>query len=254
MPEVTGSATTPDAATPVAAATDSAPRSDKMELIQQMPSGSVGIVYQARNPKLNRVVALRQMQVPDWLDDADDLIKRILAEARSANGLAHANIAQVLTGGYKGFTVFVSAEFVEGKYLREHVSGATPGLPEVMVLARQLCAAIDYAHGKQVVHYALNFGNIKMLPYATLKILDFGVLRDKNLYAPTPAKRLENEHYLSPEQVKGRSVDRAANLFSAGVILYELFTTRNPFPRRHPGEVDPNLTQVHPLPPHTPHS
>jgi len=147
-----------------------------MELLQQMPPGSVGIVYQARNPKLNRVVALRQMQVPDWLDDADDLIKRILAEARSANGLAHANIAQMLTGGYKGFTVFVSAEFVEGKYLREHVNSATPGLPEVMVLARQLCAATDYAHGKQVVHYALNFGNIKVLPDGTLKLLDVTTL------------------------------------------------------------------------------
>ncbi len=225
-----------------------------MELLQQMPPGSVGIVYQARNPKLNRVVALRQMQVPDWLDDADDLIKRILAEARSANGLAHANIAQILTGGYKGFTVFVSADFVEGKYLREHVNGATPGLPEVMVLARQLCAAIDYAHGKQVVHYALNFGNIKVLPDGTLKILDFGVLRDKNLYAPTPAKRLENEHYLSPEQVKGRSVDRAANLFSAGVILYELFTTRNPFAGRHLGEVDRNISEVDTIPANTAHS
>src|SRR6266850_1811031 len=106
MSEVTGSATTPDAATPVAAADEAAPRSDKMELIQQMPAGSVGIVYQARNPKLDRVVALRQMQVPDWLDDADDLIKRILAEARSAKALGHAGIAQMLTGGYKGFTVF----------------------------------------------------------------------------------------------------------------------------------------------------
>src|SRR5258708_40001720 len=102
MSEVTGSATTPDAPTPVATATDAAPRSDKMELLQQMPPGSVGIVYQARNPKLNRVVALRQMQAPDWLDDADDLIKRILAEARPANVLAHADIPQLLTRSSQG--------------------------------------------------------------------------------------------------------------------------------------------------------
>ncbi|MFI5104700.1 MAG: protein kinase, partial [Terriglobales bacterium] len=225
-----------------------------MELIQQMPAGSVGIVYQARNPKLDRVVALRQMQVPDWLDDADDLIKRILAEARSANGLAHANIAQMLTGGYKGFTVFLSAEFVEGKYLRDHVNGANPGLPEVMALARQLCAAVDYAHGKQVLHYALNFGNIKVLPDGTLKLLDFGVLRDKNIFAPPPAKRLENEHYLAPEQVKNRPVDHAANMFSLGTILYELFTTRNPFAGRHLGEVDRNITDVDTIPASSAHS
>ncbi|MBZ5524089.1 MAG: PEGA domain-containing protein [Acidobacteriia bacterium] len=254
MPETTGTATPPDATPSSASAAEAAPRSDKMELIQQMPAGSVGVVYQAKNPKLDRVVALRQMQVPDWLDDADDLIKRILAEARSANGLAHPSIAQMLTGGYKGFTVFLSAEFVEGKYLRDHVNSTNPGLPEVMALARQLCAAVDYAHGKQVLHYALNFGNIKVLPDGTLKLLDFGVLRDKNIFAPPPAKRLENEHYLSPEQVKNRPVDRAANMFSLGTIVYELFTTRNPFAGRHLGEVDRNITDVDTIPASSAHS
>jgi len=225
-----------------------------MELMQQMPAGSVGIVYQARNPKLDRVVALRQMQVPDWLDDADDLIKRLLAEARAANGLAHANIAQMLTGGYKGFTVFLSSEFVEGKYLRDHMNSANPGLQDVMALGRQLCAAIDYAHGKNMLHYGLNFGNIKVLPDGSLKVLDFGVLRDKNVYAPPPAKRLENEHYLSPEQVKNRPVDRAANLFSLGTIMYELMTTRNPFAGRHLGEVDRNITDVDTIPASMSHS
>ncbi|HWZ44629.1 MAG TPA: PEGA domain-containing protein [Candidatus Saccharimonadales bacterium] len=254
MPEPTGPITTPDATVATAPAAEAGSRSDKMELIQQMPAGSVGIVYQSRNPKLNRVVALRQIQVPDWLDEAENLIKLVLSEARSASGLSHVNIASMLTGGFKGFTVFLSAEFVEGKFLRDHVNSANPGLQDVMVLARQLCAAIDYAHSKQALHYALNFGNIKLLPDGTLKILDFGVLRDKNIYAPPPAKRLENEHYLSPEQVKARPLDRASNMFTVGAMVYELFTTRNPFAGRHLGEVDRNITDVDTIPASSAHS
>src|SRR5436305_11005218 len=121
-----------------------------------------------------------------------------------------------------------------------------PGLPEIMALAKQLCAALDYAHEKKVFHHALNPANIKVLPGGTLKILDFGLLREKHLYSPIPAKRLENEHYVSPEQLRGKPIDRTANLFSVATILYELFTTRNPFAGKHLGEVDRNITDVEP--------
>src|SRR5947209_3524461 len=227
------------------ASADGAPRTNRVELLQQL-TGTIGTVYKARNPKIDRLVALRQIQVPEWLDDVNELIKRMMEEARAANVLDHPGIARLYTGGFKEFTVFLTSEFIEGPTLREYISGKNPGLPEIMALAKQLCAALDYAHEKKVFHYALNPANIKVLPGGTLKILDFGLLREKHLYSPIPAKRLENEHYVSPEQLKGKPVDRTANLFSVATILYELFTTRNPFAGKHLGEVDRNIIDIEP--------
>jgi serine/threonine-protein kinase len=246
MAEATGATTSAPPA-------ESGPRTDRLELLQQC-GGTVGAVHKARNPKLNRVVALRQLQVPDWLDDAEDLIKRILADARNAGALDHPNIARLLTAGYKGFTVFLTSEFVEGQNIKDYVAAQKLGIPQIVGLARQLCLALDYAHEKKIVHYALTPSNLKVLPDGTLKILDFGLLREKQLYSPTPAKRLESEHYLSPEQIRNKPVDLVANLFSAATIIYELLTTRNPFAGKHLGEVDRNITDLEPTPASAAHS
>jgi serine/threonine-protein kinase len=240
MAEATG-ATTP------APSAESGPRTDRLELLQQY-GGTVGVVHKARNPKLNRVVALRQLQVPEWLDDAEDLIKRILTEARGAGALDRPNIARLYTAGYKGFTVFLTSEFVEGPNINEFVASQKLGVPQIVELGKQLCAALEFAHQKKILHYALNPANLKVLPNGTLKILDFGLLRDKQLYSPTPAKRLESEHYLSPEQLRNKPIDVRANLFSAASIIYELLTTRNPFAGKHLGEVDRNITDIDPAP------
>jgi eukaryotic-like serine/threonine-protein kinase len=132
----------------------------------------------------------------------------------------------------------MTSEFIEGQSLKELMAARIPEMPEVLALAKQLCAALDYAHDKGVFHHFLNPSNIKVLPDGTLKVLDFGLLRDKNLLSQTPAKKLENEPYLSPEEVKGKPPDRATNLFSAAAILYQLYTARSPFAGKHLGEVD----------------
>ena len=239
---------TADSATATATATSVAPRTDRLELVKELPKGSIGAVHQARNPQQNRNVVLRKFEVPEWLDDAADLMKKIVAEAKTASALDHPNIAKLYTCGYKDFTVFMTAEFIEGQTLRELMQKRQPELSEVLQLAKQLCAAIDAAHAKGVFHNFLNPYNIKIQPDGVLKVLDFGLLRDKNLMAQTPAKKLENEPYLSPEQVKNKPVDRAANLFSIGIILYELYTARSPFHGKHLGEIDRAITDIDPHP------
>src|SRR5260221_14715505 len=112
----------PESATGVATATGNAtasataaaaPRTDRLELVKELPRGSVGVVHQARNPQQNRSVVLRKFEVPEWLDDVNDLLKKILTEAKAASALDHPNIARLYTCGYKDFTVFMTAEFVE---------------------------------------------------------------------------------------------------------------------------------------------
>src|SRR5438445_10362589 len=102
-----------------ATAATAAPRTASLELVKELPRGSVGIVHQARNPQQNRNVALRKFEVPEWLDDAGELLKKILAEAKAASVLDHPNIARLYTCGYKDFTVFMTAEFVEGQTIKE---------------------------------------------------------------------------------------------------------------------------------------
>lgn len=242
----TGNAT--DTGTATATATAAAPRTDRLELVKELPRGSVGVVHQARNPQQNRSVVLRKFDVPEWLDDANALIQKILTEARAASALDHPNIARLYTCGYKDFTVFMTAEFIEGQNLKEMMAKRQPEMGEVLQLAKQLCTALDYAHSKGVVHNFLNPYNIKVLPDGTLKILDFGLLRDKNLLTQSPTKKLENEPYLSPEQVKNKPSDRASNIFCAATIIYQLYTARSPFAGPHLGEVDRSITDVNPHP------
>ncbi|HMF91522.1 MAG TPA: serine/threonine-protein kinase [Candidatus Angelobacter sp.] len=251
MPETMENATAP---TPAAA-----PRTDRLELVKEMARGSIGVVHKAKNAQSNRVIALRQFEVPEWLDDVEELLKRILAEARSASSLDHPNIAKLHTCGYKGFTVFMTSEFVEGKTLKEVMEERQPELGEILSIAKQLCAALDYAQEKSVVHHFLNPSNIKLRKDGTLKVLDFGLVKEKNLLSQTPAKKLENEPYLSPEEVKNKPVTAAGNLFTAAAILYQLYTGRSPFAGKHLGEVDRAITDVEPHPlnmahPRVPHA
>src|SRR5215831_3130629 len=89
------------------ASTQAAPRTDRLELVKELGRGSIGVVHKARSPQLDRLSALRQFQVPEWLDDVNDLLQRILREARSASSLDHPNIGKLFTCGYKDFNVFM---------------------------------------------------------------------------------------------------------------------------------------------------
>lgn len=230
------------------ASTPAAPRTDRLELVQEMSRGSIGQVHKAHSPQQDRTIALRQFEVPQWLDDVNEVMIRIMAEARAASALEHPNIARLFTCGYKNFNVFMTSEFVEGRTLKDVMAERTPDLDETLAWAKQLFSALDYANEKGVYHHFLNPSNIKILPDGSLKVLDFGLLRDKNLLTQTPAKKLENEPYLSPEQVNNKYPTRASNLFTAAAILYELYTTRSPFAGKHLGEVDRAITDSAPHP------
>src|SRR6516162_9385567 len=119
------------------------PRTDRLELVKELGRGSIGVVHKAKNPQQGRVSALRQFEVPQWLDDVNELLNRILAEARAGSALDHPNIARLYTCGYKGFTVFMTAEFIEGQSLKEIMAARPLELAEILPLAKQLCAALD---------------------------------------------------------------------------------------------------------------
>ncbi len=229
------------------AASSSQGQVERFEFIQALSRGTVGSVSKTHDRKLNRVVALRTIELPDWVEDPQALLQRVLTEARNAATLDHPNITRLFGGGHKELKVSLVWDFVEGPSLRELLAKGIP-LNEVFSIAKQLLTALEYANSKGVFHHCLNLYNLKLQPGGTLKVLDFGVLPERNVASPNPAKRLENEHYLSPEQIRNRPVDIRTNIFHAATLLYELFTTRNPFAGKHLEEIDRNITELAPTP------
>lgn len=221
---------------------------DRFELIEQLIRGTLGTVHKANDSKTNRIVALRFFDLPDWIEDPNGRLQRILTEARNASSLSHANITRLVGGGHKELKIYLASEFIEGPTLRELMVSKQLGLDDILGLARQLLGALDYSFEKGVLHQALNPANLKVPSGGTLKVMDFGVIHDRNIIAPSPTKKIENAHYWSPEQVKNRPLERASNLFTAATILYELYTTRNPFAGKHTGEIERNITEIDPFP------
>src|SRR5262249_22893103 len=121
-----------------AATTPSAPRTDRLELVKELGRGSIGVVHKAKNAQQGRVIALRKFELSEGMADVNALLKRILAEPRSASTLDHPNIARLYTCGYKDFTVFMTAEFVEGQTLKELMATRSPEMAEVLAMAKQL--------------------------------------------------------------------------------------------------------------------
>jgi len=221
---------------------------ERFELIEQLIRGTLGTVHKANDTKTNRIVALRFFDLPDWIEDPNGRLQLILTEARNASSLNHANITRLVGGGHKELKIYLASEFIEGSTLRELMVSKQLGLDEILGLAKQLLAALDYSFEKGVFHQALNPANLKVLAGGTLKVMDFGVIHDRNIISPNPTKKIENAHYWSPEQVKNRPLERSSNLFTAATILYELYTTRNPFAGKHTGEIERNITEIEPFP------
>jgi serine/threonine protein kinase len=221
---------------------------DRFELIEQLTRGTLGTVHKANDTKTSRIVALRFFDLPEWIEDPNGRLQRILTEARNASSLNHANITRLVGGGHKELKIYLASEFIEGPTLRELMVSKQLVLDDILNLAKQLLGALDYSFENGVLHQALNPANLKVLTGGTLKVMDFGVMHDRNIIAPSPTKKIENAHYWSPEQVKNRPLERASNLFTAATILYELYTTRNPFAGKHTGEIERNITEVEPFP------
>jgi serine/threonine protein kinase len=221
---------------------------DRFELIEQLSRGTLGTVHKANDSKTNRVVALRFFDLPDWIEDPNGRLQKILAEARNASSLNHANITRLVGGGHKELKVYLASEFIEGPTLRELMVSKQLTLDEILATTKQMLAALDYAFEKGVLHQCLNPSNLKVLRDGSVKVMDFGVIPDRNIISPSPTKKIENAHYWSPEQVKNKPLERASNLFTAATIIYELYTTRNPFAGKHTGEIERNITEVEPFP------
>ncbi|MGH9649445.1 MAG: serine/threonine-protein kinase, partial [Terriglobales bacterium] len=198
-------------------------RIGQFEILAELaPWAEGGSVYRAKDAK-QRVVLLRALRLD--APGAAQKLMQISLEAKAASVLASPNIAGVLGGGKAGDIYVVGWEFVEGVKLSATLAKSELLSPsEVTDLCRQICSGLDHAHSKNVVHPELKPGNILVEWDGTAKMLDFGVPRRFS-----GSQLTEALHYISPEEARGSNLSPRSNLFSLGVILYQMVTAKRPF-------------------------
>ncbi|WP_427915566.1 protein kinase domain-containing protein [Ramlibacter sp. MMS24-I3-19] len=203
----------------------------RYELVRVLGKGAMGVVYEARDPNLDRRVAIKTIMVDDLAPGAAaEYEERFRTEARSAARLQHPNIVTVHDSDRDGNTAFLVMEFVEGDDLKRHLDrGDRHDVQQALRLITDLLAALDFAHRQGVVHRDVKPANLLIEPGGRLKLTDFGVARIAGEATRTQGSMIGTLKYMAPEQVQGQKIDARADLFSAAVVAYQLVTGLRPF-------------------------
>jgi eukaryotic-like serine/threonine-protein kinase len=192
--------------------------------------GSMGVVYRAHDPSIDRTVALKVLRKDRVTSET--FVKRFLKEAKAIGRLSHPNSVTVFDVGEDQGSIYIAMEFLEGESLQDVIEGRRLGIKEVVDLGIQVAETLDYAHRKGVVHRDIKPSNIILAPSGQIKITDFGIahIDDPTATMQTMAGEvMGTPAYMSPQQVLGQPTDGRTDLFSLGVILYELCTCGRPF-------------------------
>jgi serine/threonine-protein kinase len=206
-------------------------RLGKYEIQRVLGKGAMGIVYQAVDPHIERVVALKTLR-KDVLDSelAEQFMGRFRNEAKAAGRLHHPNIVGIYEYGEDERVAYIAMEYVEGTGLREFLNrGARFELGQVVAIMAQLLQALEFAHGRGVVHRDIKPSNLILTADGTLKVADFGIARIDTSGLTMTGLVIGTPSYMAPEQCQGKVADHRCDLFSAGVVMYELVTGRKPF-------------------------
>ena len=205
----------------------------RYDLLRVLGKGAMGLVYEGRDPNLDRRVAIKTIKVENLTaEEAADYEVRFRTEARSAARLQHPHIVTVFDSDRDGDVAFLVMEFIDGEDLKHHLDrGDVYTLGQTVGIMGDLLSAMDYAHRQGVVHRDIKPANLLMEPSGRLKLTDFGVARiqDSGDATRTQGSMVGTLKYMSPEQVQGRPIDARSDLFAAGVVLYQLLTSKRPF-------------------------
>ncbi len=194
--------------------------------------GAMGLVYKGIDPAINRPVALKTIRL-DFVNDPEEMTElkeRLHREAQAAGKLSHPNIVTVYDVGSEGPLQYIAMEYLEGVTLEDLIKKKTRFNYRIIAqIIMQICNALDYAHEQGIVHRDIKPANIMILSDYRVKVMDYGIARiDSNSMTKTGIA-MGTPNYISPEQLKGMAIDRRADLFSLGVVIYEMLLGRRPF-------------------------
>ncbi len=202
---------------------------NRYEIEERLGGGGMAVVYRARDAFLGRPVSIKVLR-EQFASDAD-FLERFRREAQAVASLSHPNIVSLYDVGQDGDVHYLVMEYVEGRTLKDRIAhdGPLPARTAVEV-ARQVLDALEHAHQQQVVHRDIKSHNILLAKSGRVKVADFGIARATNgATLVHTGSIVGSAHYFSPEQARGRAVDERSDLYSAGVVLYEMLTGNVPF-------------------------
>lgn len=204
---------------------------NRYELLCRVGTGGMAVVYKAKDKILNRFVAVKILR--EEFKENEEFIRRFNVESQAAASLSHQNIVQIYDVGEEDGLHYIVMEYLEGKTLKEYMNEKGGKLPwrEAANFSMQICRALEHAHSKHVVHRDIKPQNIIMTEEGKLKVADFGIARAANntTTVNSTAAAVGSAHYLSPEQARGGYTDCRSDIYSLGVVMYEMFTGRLPF-------------------------
>ena len=233
-------------------------RIDRYEVQEILGRGAMGIVYRALDPVIGRVVALKTISLNDALNGPlrEDCLVRFAREARAAGLLSHPNIVTIYDVGetpqesVEGIASYIAMEFVEGRTLRQMVPhGQQLSQDQVLDMAMQVARGLDYAHRRGIVHRDVKPANILVREDGLVKLADFGVARIESSELTRTGQSVGSPSYIAPEMLLEQPVDGRSDLFSLGVILYELLTGEKPFKGETIAALYHQVLSVTPVPP-----
>ncbi len=216
----------------------------RYEILSELGRGAMGIVYLAKDPKINRTVAIKSLH-PGLFEEDKTAKDRFQQEVHALGRLIHQNIVSIFDTGEdpKTGNPYIVTEYVEGTSLAERLKSGPPlSIEQVCRIGAQLCSALDFAHEKRIVHRDIKPGNILISPdLQTVKLTDFGIARLEGGGVTQTGQLVGTPRYMSPEQCRGDAIDGRSDLFSLGAVLYEMVTGQKAFPAN---EVTAALLQV----------
>ena len=226
-------------------------KAGRYQIVGELGRGSMGVVYQGFDPVIGRTVAIKTM-LPEGLSphEFQEYKTRFQREAMAAGILAHPNIITVYDFGEDAGVLYLAMEFLEGKSLEKIVQeqNILP-IETILPIYDQVCSALDHAHRNKIVHRDIKPANIMILHNGLVKVTDFGIAKMMSMGMTQAGQILGTPNYMSPEQVKGRQIDGRSDIFSMGVILYELVTGEKPFGGQNITTVIYKIINENPIPP-----
>lgn len=221
----------------------------RYEILEEIGKGGMAHVYKAHCRLLNRTVAVKVLRGD--LEGGDEFIERFNTEAQSAAGLTHPNIVSIYDVGEDKGCHYIVMEYIDGITLKEYIKkkGKIP-CREAAYIAEQICAALEAAHEKNIVHRDIKPHNIMITSDNRVKVTDFGIARaSTNATMQVGDSILGSVHYISPEQARGGYVDCKSDIYSLGIVLYEMLTGKVPFESDSPVAVAMKHLEERPVPP-----
>ena len=230
---------------------DALTKAGRYEVVRELGRGSMGVVYEGFDPVIGRRVAIKTMLTEGLTSEEFGEYKaRFQREARAAGVLSHPNIVSVFDYGEDSGILYLIMEYLEGKSLEKLVAGQNIlPIETIIPLYGQVCSALDHAHQNGIVHRDIKPANIMVLGNGLVKVTDFGIAKMVSMGMTQTGKVLGTPNYMSPEQVKGRQVDGRSDIFSLGIILYDLVTGEMPFAGQNITTVIYKIINEDPIPP-----